>query len=65
MEFKITPREREVLELISRGYNCREIDEKLFISEETVISHRKHLLSKFKVHNSAELIRTAMENNLL
>jgi FixJ family two-component response regulator len=43
----------------------RTIAEKLFISEETVISHRKHLLSKFKAHNSAELIRIAMENNLL
>jgi len=57
LEFKITPRERDVLELISKGYSYREIAEKLFISEETVISHRKHLLSKFKVHNSAELIR--------
>lgn len=65
MELIITPREREVLELISKGYNYREIAEKLFISEETVISHRKHLLSKFKAHNSAELIRIAMENNLL
>ena len=65
MELIITPREREVLELISKGYNYREIAENLFISKETVISHRKHLLSKFKVHNSAELIRTAMENNLL
>lgn len=65
MELKITPREREVLKLISRGYTYREIAKKLFISEETVISHRKHLLSKFKVHNSAELIRAAMENNLL
>jgi len=65
MELKITPREREVLELISRGNNYREIAEKLFISEETVISHRKHLLSKFKVHNSAELIKAAMENKLL
>ncbi len=65
MELKITPREREVLELISKGYTYREIAEKLFISEETVISHRKHLLSKFKVHNSAKLIKVAMENNLL
>jgi len=65
MELKITPREKEVLELISKGYTNREIVKKLFISEETVISHRKYLLSKFKVHNSAELIRAAIENNLL
>ena len=48
-----------------RNFDIAEIAEKLFISEETIISHRKHLLSKFKVHNSAELIRAAMENNLL
>jgi DNA-binding CsgD family transcriptional regulator len=65
MEITLTNREREVLELISKGYSYREIAEKLFISKETVISHRKHLLSKFKVQNSAELIRAAMENNLL
>jgi len=62
MELKITPREREVLELISKGYNYSEIVKKLFISKETIISHRKH---QFKVYNSAELIRAAMENNLL
>jgi len=65
MEFKIIQREKEVLELISKGYTNREIAENLYISEETVISHRKHLLSKFKVYSSAELIRAAMENNLL
>jgi DNA-binding CsgD family transcriptional regulator len=65
MEFKITPREREVLELISKDYSYREIAEKLFMSKETVISHRKRLLSKFKVQNSAELIRAAMENKIL
>jgi DNA-binding CsgD family transcriptional regulator len=55
----------EVLELISRGYTCQEIADKLFISIETVISHRKHLLIKFNVKNTAELIRTAMEKGFL
>jgi len=65
-EFKITSREREVLELISRGYNYREIAEKLFISEETVITHRKRWeIKPNKVHNSAQLIRAAMGNNII
>lgn len=65
MEISITNREREVLQLISRGYTCQEIAEKLFISIETVVSHRKHLLIKFNVKNTAELIRTAMEMDFL
>ena len=39
MEFNISPREKEVLELISKGYNYKEIVETLFISKETVISN--------------------------
>lgn len=65
MGIKITQREREILKFISEGYKSGEIAEKLSISKETVKSHRKHLLSKFKVHNSAELIQTAVKNKLL
>ena len=65
MELKITPREREVLVLISKGYTNREIAGNLYISEKTVKSHRQKLLIKFKVKNTAQLIRTAMDNNVI
>ena len=65
MELKITTREREVLELISRGYTNGEIAKKLYISEKTVKSHRQKLLIKFKVKNTALMIRTAIENNVI
>ncbi|MCK5028151.1 MAG: hypothetical protein KAR57_00860 [Bacteroidales bacterium] len=55
----ITPRESEILELISEGMIAKEIAKKLNISLSTVISHRKNLISKFEVHNTAELINTA------
>jgi len=54
-----------VLELLSKGYTNREIAEKLFISEKTVKSHRQKLLIKFTVKNTARMIRTAMENNII
>jgi DNA-binding NarL/FixJ family response regulator len=56
----ITRREKEVLTLIAEGLTNNEIGEKLFISTTTVDTHRKNLLSKFEVKNTASLIRMAM-----
>jgi len=61
----ITKREREVLQLISEGFTNNQIAEKLFISHLTVDSHRKNLLTKLKVNNTAALIRLAVEHHLL
>jgi len=59
----ITSREKEVLQLISNGNSSKMIASRLNISEETVVSHRKSLLRKFKAKNSAELVKTAMKHN--
>lgn len=56
---EISERETEVLKLIAQGYVTKEIAEKLHISQHTAESHRKHLISKFKVKNTAELIKEA------
>ena len=61
----ITSREREVLELISEGLTNKEIAEKLFISQSTVDSHRKNLLAKFNVLNTAALITAASKKGFL
>jgi DNA-binding NarL/FixJ family response regulator len=61
----LTPREREVLTLITQGYTNPAIASKLFVSLTTVESHRKNLYSKLKVRNTAMLIRYALDNNLL
>lgn len=55
----ITPREKEVLRLIGRGFSSREIADKLFVSAHTVIKHRKNIIAKFRVKNTAQLIREA------
>jgi DNA-binding CsgD family transcriptional regulator len=53
----ITRREMEVLQLLSEGFCAKEIASKLFISETTVITHKKNLKEKFCVKNTAELMR--------
>ena len=57
----LTPREKEVLELIAEGYTNPQIAEKIFLSQFTVDSHRKNLLAKLNVKNTASLIRLAVE----
>lgn len=61
----ITRREREILLLVAEGFTNAEIAEKLFISIPTVNTHRKSLLSKFNVNNTASLIRLAAKLNLI
>lgn len=57
----ITRREKEVLALIADGLTNHQIAEKLFISTTTVDTHRKNLLAKFEVKNTAILIRLAAQ----
>lgn len=61
----LTRREKEILQLISEGLTNNQIAEKLFISPLTVDSHRKNLLTKSNAHNTASLIRFAIENGLI
>ena len=61
----LTPREKEILELIAEGYTNPQIAEKIFLSQFTVDSHRKNLLAKLNVKNTASLIRLAVENKLI
>src|SRR5687768_7557452 len=61
----LTQREKEVLHLIAEGYTNHQMAEELFISPHTVDSHRKNLLNKFEVKNTAALLNSAMKHNLL
>ena len=57
----VTDREREILEIISLGFSTDEIASNLYLSSETIRTHRKSLLQKFKARNTAQLIRLAFE----
>jgi len=57
----ITKRETEVLSLIVDEYTTKEIASQLYISYQTASTHRKNLLAKLDVKNSAGLVRKAFE----
>lgn len=61
----LTRRELEVLRLIAEGLTNHEIAEKLFVSDSTVDSHRKNLIVKLQVKNTAALVRAAYENKII
>ena len=62
---ELSPREKEILELIAEGYTNPRKTKKIFLSSFTVDSHRKNLLAKLNVKNTASLIKLAVENKLI
>jgi DNA-binding CsgD family transcriptional regulator len=56
----LTPREKEIMQLVSQGASSKEIAAKLFISRHTVESHRKHILHKLSVKNAPEMVRQSV-----
>ncbi|MBI2910312.1 MAG: response regulator transcription factor [Chloroflexi bacterium] len=61
----LTPREREILELIGRGHTNREIAEKLVLSINTVQTHRLHIMEKLNLHSRAQLMKYAVRQGLI
>jgi DNA-binding NarL/FixJ family response regulator len=63
--YKLTQREQTILQLISEGRTNNEIAAQLFLSHRTIENNRLSLYQKLGVKNSAELIRTALQQGLL
>ncbi|RLZ06493.1 LuxR C-terminal-related transcriptional regulator [Faecalibacter macacae] len=61
----ITNRELEIIQLICEGCNSKEISDKLFISFNTVETHRKRIFQKLKIKNSISLMRFALRNDIV
>lgn len=61
----LTPREREVLQLVCEGHTNMGIAHMLKISTKTVEKHRANLMSKLEVHDVAGLVRVAIEHKLV
>lgn len=55
----LTRREEEILKLLVKGLCAKEIANMLYISESTVVTHKKHLKEKFNAKNTAELVSKA------
>jgi DNA-binding NarL/FixJ family response regulator len=62
---KLTKRELEIIKLIALQMNSFQISEKLFLSFYTVKTHRKNILQKLELKNTAGLIEFANKHNLL
>lgn len=55
-KFKLSPRELEIIALVRNGLTNNEIADKLFLSVHTVMTHRKNILHKLEVRNTAEML---------
>ncbi|MCX7966639.1 MAG: response regulator transcription factor [Syntrophorhabdaceae bacterium] len=61
----LTPRQREILQLIAEGYTTKEIAKKLNISVNTVDAHRTQIMDILDIHNIAGLVRYAIKSKLI
>lgn len=61
----LSPREKEILQLIAEEHTSSEIAQMLFISEKTVEKHRASLMEKLNVRNMAGLVRVALKHRLV
>src|SRR5262249_5678239 len=62
---RLTAREMEVLRLVARGLNNRDIAHQLFISENTVKNHVRNILEKLQLHSRMEAVVYAVREKLL
>ncbi len=61
----LTPREREVLQLIAEGYTNKQIAKMLNISIKTVQVHRTNMMKKLDLHDRGELIKYAIQKKII
>jgi DNA-binding NarL/FixJ family response regulator len=61
---RLTERETEILRLVAKGLNSRQIADRLVISHRTVQNHTQNVLNKLQLHNRVELTRYAIERGL-
>jgi DNA-binding NarL/FixJ family response regulator len=62
---QLSPREREVVQLIAEGFSTREIAEQLHVSIKTVNTHREHIFEKLKIDNLAALIKYTIKEGII
>ena len=62
---RLSPREREVLQLLAEGFSVKQVAVRLNLSVKTVDAHKTNLMKKIDVHDRAELIRYAIQRKLI
>lgn len=61
----LSPRETEIIGLVAEGLSNKQIAEKLFLSTHTVITHRKNIMHKLGVNNTAGIVMYAVKENII
>ena len=61
----LTPRETEILQLVAEGMTNQEIADLLFISPNTVDTHRKNIMAKLDIHSVAGLVKYAIRHKIV
>lgn len=61
----LSPRQREILQLIAEGKSTREIAESLHLSVKTIETHRAQLMDRLDIHDTAGLVRYALRKGLI
>ncbi len=62
---RLTDREMQVLKLVARGMNNRDIGKELFISDNTVKNHVRNILEKLQIHSRMEAVMVAVRDKLI
>ena len=62
---ELTPRHREVLQLIAEGQTNKEISVRLDVSVKTVDKHRTEIMNRLDIHNTAGLVRYAIRKKII
>ena len=62
---KLSPREIEIIHLVAEGFSNKEIADKLFLSIHTITTHRKNIMSKLGINNTAGLVMFAIKNEII
>jgi DNA-binding NarL/FixJ family response regulator len=60
----LSPREREIVQLIAEGFSTREIADQLHVSIKTINTHREHIMEKLHLNNLADLIKYAIREGI-
>jgi DNA-binding NarL/FixJ family response regulator len=62
---RLTPRQREVVQLITEGYTTKEIAKKLNVSIKTIDAHRTQIMERLDIHDVASLVRYAIQMGIV
>lgn len=62
---QLSSREKEIVYYLVRGFNCREIGEKLFLSTRTIETHRNRIMKKLELTHLSEIVEYAIQHDFL